>query len=135
MPVRVRVDGRPRAPWRINLMPAGDGGFYLYLHGDLRAASGTQVGDRVRIEIAFDEAYRGGPAQALPPRFALALRRNPAARRAWARQTPSRQKEIVRYLAHLKTPGALERNVRRAIAILTGTGEKAAAGPRAAHRG
>jgi hypothetical protein len=43
---------------RINMMPVGDGRFYLYPHGDVRKASGTAVGDRVRVEIAFDASYR-----------------------------------------------------------------------------
>lgn len=43
LPVRVRVNGQPNPPWRINLMPIGDGSFYLYLHGKVRKASGTQV--------------------------------------------------------------------------------------------
>jgi hypothetical protein len=42
LPVYVRVNGRPKPAWRINLMPIGDGSFYLYLHGDVRKASGTR---------------------------------------------------------------------------------------------
>ena len=36
MPVRVQVNGKPEVPWRINLMPVGDGHFFLYLHGQVR---------------------------------------------------------------------------------------------------
>ena len=61
LPVLVRINGKPAEAWRINMMPVGDGGFYLYLHGDVRKASGTAVGDRVRVEIEFDEAL---PSQA-----------------------------------------------------------------------
>src|SRR6185295_10868735 len=62
LPVLVRVNGHPRAkPWRINLMPIGDGSFYLYLHGDVRRASGSGVGDTVELELEHDAAYRGGP--------------------------------------------------------------------------
>jgi hypothetical protein len=57
MPVCVQVNGKPEPAWRINLMPAGDGSFYLYLHGDVRKASGTRVGDVVRVTLAFDDAY------------------------------------------------------------------------------
>ena len=39
-------------------MPAGDGTFYLYLHEQVRTASGTGVGDRVEVELRFDDAYR-----------------------------------------------------------------------------
>jgi hypothetical protein len=33
MPVCIQVNGKPDQPWRINMMPIGDGSFYLYLHG------------------------------------------------------------------------------------------------------
>src|SRR2546422_6671985 len=61
LPVLVRINGKPAEPWRINMMPVGDGSFYLYLHGDVRRASGTKVGDRVRVEVGFDARYRNGP--------------------------------------------------------------------------
>src|SRR5260221_2810386 len=53
LPVLVRINGKPEEPWHINMMPAGDGCFYLYLCGDLRKASGTDVGDRGRGEVKF----------------------------------------------------------------------------------
>jgi hypothetical protein len=61
MPILVQVNGKPEPAWRINMMPAGDGSFYLYLAGVVRKASGTQVGDRVEISIAFDGGYKNGP--------------------------------------------------------------------------
>src|SRR5215469_14528694 len=62
LPVRVRLNGKPGKAWRINLMPIGEGSFYLYLHGDIRKASDTKVGDAVTVELEFDEEYRSGPA-------------------------------------------------------------------------
>src|SRR6267154_1818774 len=44
LPVRLRINGRPSKAWRVNMMPVGDGSFYLYLHGTIREASGTAVG-------------------------------------------------------------------------------------------
>ena len=41
MPVRIQVNGKPDIPWRINMMPAGDGSFFLYLHGQVRKDFGT----------------------------------------------------------------------------------------------
>ena len=68
LPVLVRVNGKPaRAPWRINMMPIGKGDFYLYLHGIVRRASNTKVGDEVRVEVQFDAAYRNGPMHPMPP--------------------------------------------------------------------
>src|SRR5689334_4525566 len=61
MPVLVRINGKPNEPWHINMMPVGDGSFYLYLHGDVRKASKTKVGDRADIEVEFDDGYKGGP--------------------------------------------------------------------------
>ena len=120
LPVRIRINGHPRTPWRINLMPRGDGSFYLYLHGSVRKTSATKVGDLVAVEIAFDAAYRGGPAQGIPPWFRKPLAANARAAAAWKELPPSRQKEIVRYLVRLKSPEARARNLARALAALSG---------------
>ena len=120
MPVRVQVNGKPAAPWRINLMPVGDGNFFLYLHGQVRKASGTSVGDLVSITLAFDAEYKGGPAHPMPRLFGDELDRHPDAKARWTSLTPSRRKEILRYFAGLKSAAAQERNVRRALHVLAG---------------
>lgn len=120
MPVLVRINGQPAVPWRINLMPAGNGSFFLYLHGDVRKASGTKVGDRVRAEVRFDVAYRGGPRHPLPAWFRTALDVHPKAREGWEKLIPSRKKEILRYFSWLKSPEARARNVLRAVHVLAG---------------
>ena len=121
LPVLVRINGQPREPWRINMMPVGDGSFYLYLHESVRKASRTRVGDRVTVELRFDRSYRGGPAHSMPGWFSAALAKNARAKQAWKALTPSRQKEILRYFAALKSPEARARNLRRAIAVLSGS--------------
>jgi hypothetical protein len=120
LPVRVRINGRPQTPWRINMMPVGDGGFYLYLHGDVRKASGTKVGDRVSAEVSFDPAYHGGPLHAMPSWFSAPLRRDPKALRAWIALIPSRKKEVLRYFSRLKSEDARARNLRKALHVLSG---------------
>ena len=121
MPVRITVNGKPAAaPWRSNLMPRGDGGFFLYLHERVRKASGTKVGDVASVTIEFDEAYRGGPAGPMPRWFSVELKRNAAALKGWKALPPSRQKEVVRYLVRLKSPDAKARNVQKAIHVLAG---------------
>ena len=120
MPVRITVNGKPDVPWRINMMPVGDGSFFLYLHGQVRKASGTKVGDVASLAIEFDEEYRGGPADPMPRWFSGELRGNAAARKGWEGLPPSRRKEILRYLARLKTPEARGRNARKALHVLAG---------------
>jgi len=120
MPVRVRINGQPRQAWRINMMPAGDGSFYLYLHAQVRQASGTAVGDRVDVEVAFDTDYQGGPADAMPAWFAKALAANSAAKAHWKALPPSRQKEVLRNFGRLKTDEARERNLEKAMHVLAG---------------
>ena len=120
MPVRVQINGKPEVPWRVNMMPRGDGGFWLYLAGVVRKASGSQVGDVVGVRVQFDAQYRAGPSHPMPLRFGRRLQRNRRARAGWERLSPSRRKEILRYFAALKSPAAQMRNARRAIQVLAG---------------
>jgi hypothetical protein len=120
IPVRFRVKGRSTRTWRINLMPVGDGRFRLYLNGNIRKESNLRVGDTVGIEVQFDEVYRNGPLHPVPVWFADELSRNPLARRGWDQLAPSRQKEILRYFAQLKSPEAKRRNAQRAVHVLEG---------------
>ena len=120
LPVRIRVNGHPAEPWRINLVPRGDGSFYLYLHGDVRKASKTKVGDVVSVEMEFDNEYQSGPAHPMPSPFSAALRQNSAAKQRWGKLTPSLQKEVLRYFFRLKSSEAKERNLQRAIDVLSG---------------
>ena len=121
LPVAIRINGQPEEPWRINMMPAGDGSFYLYLHESVRKASGTGVGDSVTVQISFDPDYRSGPANRVPRWFSVALKANPKASKCWNALIPSRKKEVLRYFAALKSPEARERNLQRAIAALSGS--------------
>jgi hypothetical protein len=120
MPVRFWVNRRPDMTWRINLMPVGDGRFRLYLNGDIRRESKLKVGDVPVIEARFDEEYRGGPLHPMPAWFNEALSRDVEAKRGWDRLVPSRQKEILRYFARLKSPEAEQRNLQRALHVLAG---------------
>ena len=124
MPVLVQVNGRPEPAWPINMMPAGDGSFFLYLDRIVHAASSTCVGDLGEVSIAFDAHYRSGPQHELPPAFASGLDANSAAKMRWESLSPSLRKEVLRYLASLKTDGARQRNVERAIRVLGGAKER-----------
>ncbi|MBO9545054.1 YdeI/OmpD-associated family protein [Caulobacter sp.] len=121
MPVLVQINGAPAEPWRINMMPRGDGGFFLYLHGIVRdAAAGVGVGDEVEVSVAFDEAYRGGPTHPMPEAFELGLARDLASAKAWEALPPSLQKEILRRFDSVKSDAAKARNIQDALAVLGG---------------
>ena len=120
MPVRIQVNGAPAEPWRINMMPRGDGGFFLYLHGEVREAAGVAAGDTVEVEVAFDEAYRGGPAHSTPKAFADGLKHDPTAAKAWEALTPSLKREVLRRFASVKSDDVKARNIEAALAVLGG---------------
>ncbi|RYY74005.1 MAG: DUF1905 domain-containing protein [Gammaproteobacteria bacterium] len=121
LPVCIRINGKPKVPWHINMMPIGDGSFYLYLHGDVRTASNTVVGDEVDVEIKFDSAYKSGPIHPMPTYLQEALKKNSLAQKGWEKLAPSRQKEILRYFAGLKSDEAQARNLEQAIYVLAGS--------------
>ena len=120
LPVLVRINGKPDKAWRINMMPVGDGSFYLYLHGNVRKASQTKVGDRVKVEVKFDAQYRNGPLHPMPRWFKVAFAGNSKAASNWKALTPSRKKEILRYLANLKSSEARIRNLNKVMTMLSG---------------
>jgi hypothetical protein len=120
LPVLLRINDNPADACRTNMMPAGDGSFYLYLNGVMRAGAGVSVGDLVRVEIEFDASYRNGPQHSMPLWFTQALKNKPQAEENWAALIPSRKKEVLRYLAGLKSPEARDRNLAKALHVLSG---------------
>ncbi|MEP6827604.1 MAG: YdeI/OmpD-associated family protein [Aestuariivirga sp.] len=120
MPVLVQINGEPKPPWQVNMMPIGDGNFYLYLHGIVRNASNTKVGDLVIVDVSFDANYKKGPVHPLPEWFGAPLSKNEAAQQAWNALIPSRKKEILRYFSGLKSEDARTRNVEKALHVLSG---------------
>jgi uncharacterized protein YdeI (YjbR/CyaY-like superfamily) len=83
----------------------------------MRRAANKDVGDRVTVDLEFDPEPRLVP---MPPMFKRALSKNPAAKAAFEAMAPSRRKEILRYLASLKTEVSLRRNVDIVIGHLHG---------------
>lgn len=89
----------------------------LYLNMPMRKASGSDVGDMLGVEAEYDAAPR---AEAVHPQFAAALKKSKAARAAFAKLAPSRQKEILRYIGNVKRPETRDRNIAKAISHLEG---------------
>ena len=93
------------------------GEWRLYINGPMIKASGKQVGDSTTIQIAFDPRERPTP---MHPKLEAALNDSPAAQAAFDQLSPSRQKEIKRYINSLKSEDSVDKHVKRAIAFLLG---------------
>ncbi len=97
------------------LVPAGNGHHRFYINGEMRKKAKVGAGDEITLSLEFDNEPRILP---VPEALRLALENDEEAEEAWGNLTPSRRKEILTYLNWLKTPDALERNVRKVITII-----------------
>ena len=93
------------------------GKWRLYLNGPMRKAAGKDVGDLIEMQIDFDPKPRITPMHS---KLKLALKENPAAKKAFEKLSPSRQKEILRYINFLKSDGSVDKNIKRTISHLVG---------------
>ena len=113
VPVRLLLNGRS---FRAGLVSLGRGRHRLYINGVMRKEAGVDLGGRIEVALDPDDAPRREP---IPRPLTRALRASAKAQRAWKDLTPSRRKEILRYLNNLKSPDSLARNVRKVIVQLT----------------
>jgi hypothetical protein len=113
IPVRGRLNGAEF----IQTLIKYEGAWRLYLNGEMRKAAGIDTGDTADVEIEFDPRPRAEP---VPEKFAEALKTDEAARAEFEKLSPSRQKEILRYLNSMKTEASLVKNVEKVIRHLTG---------------
>src|SRR5262245_51173470 len=94
-----------------------EGAWRLYLNGPMRKAAGIDTGDMAHVEIDYDDAPRVEP---MPELLEKALKKNKTARAEFEKLSPSRQKEIKRYLNSMKTEESLVRNVEKVVKHLVG---------------
>ena len=113
IPVRGTLDGHPY----IQTLVRYSGKWRLYLNTPMRKLAKKDVGDMVQVTIEFDPIERTIP---VPAKLLKALQDNPQARNVFEQLSPSRQKEISRYIANLKSEEAIVKNVARAIGFLVG---------------
>lgn len=93
------------------------GDWRLYINTTMLENSPKKIGERITISIEFDPLVRTIKPH---PKLVKALKENKEAKTAFDSLPPSRQKEIVRYIAMLKTEESIDRNIKRAINFLTG---------------
>jgi hypothetical protein len=117
IPVKIKVNGHP---FLANLVPVGGNRHRLYLHGVMRKKAKADVGDKVVIEVAHDPKPRVEP---MSPHLAEVLKVNGLAYQNWKYLSPSRKKELNRYLNRLKSDEAVRRTLSRIVKYLAGKGD------------
>lgn len=113
VPVAGTLNGKP---FRATLVPTGGGRHRLFINGEMRRGARVDVTDRITVVLRIDPRPRVIP---MPRRLSGELRTNRNASNRWKKLTPSRRKEILRYLNSAKHVKTLDRNVKKVIAMLT----------------
>jgi hypothetical protein len=93
------------------------GKWRLYLNTPMRKGAGIDVGDKAEVKIEFDPRVR---EISMHPKLKVALEKNKKANQTFLQLPPSRKKEIMRYIGHLKAEESVDKNVKKAILFLTG---------------
>jgi transcription termination factor Rho len=101
------------------LVPVKNGPYRLYVNGPMLKGAHAQTGDTVKFSIeANPHPEKRTPA--ILPAFKKRLAKEKLAV-SFKNLTPSRRKEILKYMGFLKTPESVERNIAKVIAQLKGT--------------
>ena len=106
-----------RKPYKQTLVKYS-GNWRFYINTTMLKDSPKRIGEIIEITIRFDPEDRTIP---IHPEFAKVLTENKEAKKAFDSLSPSRQKEIVRYISALKTPESVRKNIQRAIGFLMGS--------------
>ncbi|MBT1705899.1 YdeI/OmpD-associated family protein [Chryseosolibacter indicus] len=93
------------------------GHWRLYINTTMLADSPKRIGESIEITIKFDKKDR---SIAPHPKLVKALKANKDAKKVFDALSPSKQKEIVRYISLLKSEESIVTNVERAIGFLLG---------------
>ena len=113
IPVKLKIGGEDF----IQNLVKYSGKWRLYLNGPMRNPAGKDVGDIIDIQIDFDTNPR---TTTIHPNLEKVFKENSKAKKAFKRLSPSRQKEILRYINSLKSEESVDKNVQKAIAQLAG---------------
>nr|WP_315418919.1 YdeI/OmpD-associated family protein [uncultured Pedobacter sp.] len=113
LPVTMKIDGHEFKQTLVKY--ARD--WRLYLNTPMRKAAGKDIGDTATFEIEFDTEER---TISINPKLVKALAENKQAKEIFDGLASHLKKEIIRYIANLKTEESVDRNVKKAIQFLLG---------------
>ncbi len=114
IPVNGTIEGHS---FQQTLCPVKDKPYRLYVNGLMLKGSGMSLGKMPKFVIEQDLSDKPREDSVITPAFKKRL----TAAGVWetfSKLTPSRQKEIVRYLHYLKTEESKERNLKKVIETL-----------------
>jgi len=89
----------------------------LYINASMLQNSPKRIGESIDVTITYDTADRTIKPH---PQFIKALENNLEAKQSFNKLAPSMQKEMIRYIANLKTEQTRSRIIDRAINYLLG---------------
>lgn len=112
IPVQLKIDDKDF----IQNLVKYSGKWRLYLNTPIRKAAEKDVGDIIDLRIDFDAMPR---TILMHPKLKRAFKENKEAKIAFDKLSPSRQKEILKYINFLKSDESIDKNVQRTISHLT----------------
>ena len=113
IPVRGSINGKSYQQTLVKY----SGAWRLYINMKMLKNSPRRIGEIIEVKIAYDPSDRSIEPH---PKWIQALADHHEAKEVFENLSPSKQKEIVRYISQLKTEESVERNVTRAINFLLG---------------
>jgi len=121
----IPVKGKLNGVWFMQSLVRYQGDWRLYINGQMAKNAKLEykgsvvhvVGQTVDIHLMVN---RNPFVHRMNPSLKKELDKNDEAKKTFDALTPGRKKEILRYLASLKTKESLQRNVERVISHLTG---------------
>ncbi|WP_292009657.1 YdeI/OmpD-associated family protein [Chryseobacterium sp.] len=93
------------------------GEWRLYVNLTMLKNSPKRIGELIEITIEYDVSDRSIP---LHPQLEAAIKGDPEAYGNFEGLTPSRKKEVIRYINNLKTGESVQRNILKIMAYLKG---------------
>lgn len=93
------------------------GEWRLYINTIMLKNSPKRIGEEISVEIQIDTTDRTLTPH---PKLVRALNENPTAKEVFENLTPSKQKEIIKYISFLKSEKSIDENIEKAIGFLLG---------------
>ena len=113
----IAVGGTINGKQYIQTLVKYSGDWRLYINTTMLPHSTQRIGESIEVEIDLDTKERTIKPH---PQLLQALQKNAEARTVFNQLPSSRQKEIIRYIALLKTEDSITKNVQKTIGYLTG---------------